>query len=59
MHPIKQLRLEHKLTQAKLSQITGIPVRTLQNWEGGQRPAPEYMFGLIKAKLESAKREGE
>lgn len=39
---LKNLRNNYheKLTQLKLSKKTGIPVRTLQNWENGERKIP-------------------
>nr|DAP13459.1 MAG TPA: bacterial regulatory protein [Caudoviricetes sp.] len=30
----------------------GIPVRTIENWEGGQRECPEWAERLIVAELE-------
>lgn len=44
---IKEARMKHGLTQTELSQITGIPFRTIQNWEGGQRKCPEYVERLV------------
>ena len=58
MHPIKQLRLNYNLTQKKMSELTGIPMRTMQNWEGGQTKCPEYMIDLVRTKLESILKEG-
>lgn len=49
---MKELRKKYGLTQKQLSEITGIPVRTIQNWEGGQRKCPQYVADLIKFKLE-------
>lgn len=50
---MKELRIKYNLTQKQLSEVTGIPVRTIQNWEGGQRKCPEYIIELIKFKLEN------
>lgn len=44
---IKSERIRHGLTQHQLSDITGIPFRTIQNWEGGQRKCPEYVERLV------------
>jgi hypothetical protein len=30
----------------------GIPVRTIENWEGGQRECPEWAERLIVAELD-------
>lgn len=44
---IKEARIKHGLTQTQLSQITGVPFRTIQNWEGGQRKCPDYVEQMI------------
>lgn len=49
---IKELRITHGLTQKQLSEITGIPERTIQNWEGGQRKCPEYVENMVAGLLE-------
>lgn len=48
---MKELRKQYNLTQKKLSEITGIPYRTIQNWEGGQRKCPPYILDLVAFKL--------
>ena len=47
----KALRKAYGLTQAKMSEITGIPARTLQDWENGRRKPAEYMLDLVESKL--------
>lgn len=48
---IKALRVDFNITQQKLSDITGIPKRTIEDWERyASRPA-DYMPELIQAKL--------
>ncbi|MDY0294977.1 MAG: helix-turn-helix domain-containing protein [Acholeplasmataceae bacterium] len=38
---IKEARTEYGLTQKELSEITDIPLRTIENWESGKRtPSP-------------------
>ena len=49
---MKELRKKYNLTQKQLSDITGIPCRTIQNWEGGQRKCPQYIMDLVNFKLE-------
>lgn len=49
---IKELRIRYGLTQKQLSEITGIPERTIQNWEGGQRKCPEYVENMVAGLLE-------
>lgn len=49
----KTLRKAYGLTQAKMSEATGIPARTLQDWENGKRTPPEYMLELVANKLKN------
>lgn len=49
---IKDARIRHGLTQKQLSDITGVPERTIQNWEGGQRKCPEYVERMVLDTLE-------
>lgn len=51
MTTIKNKRIKLGLTQSQLSEITGVPFRTIQNWEGGQRKCPEYVEKMILDKL--------
>lgn len=57
---IKELRHLAGWTQREFSEYFGIPHRTIQNWEGGQRHCPEYLLELILYKLEKEgiKKEG-
>lgn len=52
MKSIKDLRDRYKLSRTNLSKLTGIPVRTIQSWELGEREAPNYIYNLIKNTLE-------
>jgi DNA-binding transcriptional regulator YiaG len=59
MNTIKELRAKYKLTQHGLADLIGIPFRTIQNWEGGQRKCPDYVEKLLIFYLENAiKKEG-
>lgn len=49
---IKELRAATKMTQTEFGEYLNIPMRTIQNWEGGQRSCPEYVVELIKYKIE-------
>ncbi len=53
---IKEIREKFGLSQAKLSFITGIPKRTIENWEGSSqgssRTPPNYIPDLVLAKVE-------
>ena len=52
MNKIKAARIQHGLTQTQLSQITGIPFRTIQSWEEGARKCPEYVEQMTLDKLD-------
>lgn len=51
MKTIKSERVRLGLSQQQLSEITGVPFRTIQNWEGGQRKCPDYVEKMILDKL--------
>ena len=52
-NPIKGLRLRLGLTQKQLSEACfDIPLRTIQDWEGGRRQPPSYLLMLITARLD-------
>jgi len=44
---IKQLREQTGMTRREFSEYTGIPVRTLEDWEAGRRTPPEYIPRLL------------
>ena len=52
---IKQLREGTGETRKEFSIHTGIPVRTLEDWEAGRRTPPEYIPRLIAYQLEYEK----
>jgi DNA-binding transcriptional regulator YiaG len=45
---IKTLRLKTRLSQSKFADVVGIPVRTIQKWEQGDRVPPDYVVKLIE-----------
>lgn len=47
----KSARHETGLSQARLSDITGIPKRTIESWESGTNTPPEWNQRLILAEL--------
>ena len=49
---IKELRTSTGMTQTEFGEYLNIPMRTIQNWEGGQRNCPEYVIELIKYKID-------
>lgn len=48
---IKESRLAAGLTQAKMSELFEIPLRTIENWESGKSSPPAYVAKLIVEKL--------
>lgn len=48
---IKQLRESVGMNRKEFSQHTGIPVRTLEDWEVARRTPPEYIPRLIAYQL--------
>lgn len=55
---VKAARKAAGLTQAKMNQLMKVPVRTIQNWEAGDRIPPEYVQILVLEKLEQIKENG-
>ncbi len=48
---IKDLRERIGMSRKEFSNHTGIPVRTLEDWEAGRRTPPEYIPRLISYQL--------
>ena len=48
---IKELRESTGMSRKEFSEHTGIPVRTLEDWEAGRRTPPEYIPKLIAYQL--------
>lgn len=44
---IKDARLHARLTQRQVAELLGIPLRTIENWEGGKSIPPPYVERLI------------
>ncbi len=51
MYQLKRLRENFDVSRKLLSKITGIPYRTLQNWELGTREMTEYEYRNIEYRL--------
>lgn len=47
INKIRQLRSETGLNRKKFSEVYGIPVRTLEEWEAGRRNPPEYVVRML------------
>lgn len=48
----KELRKQSGMNLTQFSRFFGIPYRTIQNWERGERKCPEYLIDLMKYKLD-------
>ena len=48
---ISDLRESTGMSRKEFSEHTGIPVRTLEDWEAGRRTPPEYIPRLIAFQL--------
>ena len=44
---IKELRENIGMNRRQFSEHTGIPIRTLEDWEAGRRTPPEYVPRLL------------
>lgn len=58
MRTVREARVYAGLTQAKMSELLGIPKRTIENWETGSRKCPEWAERLVVEKLESIAERG-
>ena len=48
---IRDLREQVGMNRKEFSVYTGIPVRTLEDWEAGRRTPPEYIPRLLSYQL--------
>lgn len=51
----KELREKSGMNMTEFAKYFGIPYRTVQNWEMGERKCPEYLLELMRYKLEKEK----
>ena len=54
----KELRENSGMNKTEFADYFKIPYRTVQNWELGLRPCPEYIVDLIEYKLNNEKEKG-
>lgn len=51
---IKELRLKTGLSQTEFGKrLGGIPLRTIQNWESGERKPADWVLELITYRVEN------
>lgn len=55
MMTIREIRQAAGMTQQEFAACTGIPKRTIENWEEGHRAPPEYLPKMIIAYLNQTK----
>ena len=48
---MRTLRNDTGMSRKEFAEYFGIPYRTLQDWELGNRTMPEYLFRLMRYKL--------
>ena len=54
---IKEMRTLTGLSQKKFGEfLYNIPLRSIQNWEYGERECPDYLLKLIEYKLKNEKK---
>ena len=51
MKTVKDLLTEYGLGQTALARRFNIPLRTVQNWCGGQNTPPDYVITMIEELL--------
>lgn len=51
MESARKVRESINMSRKKFSNHTGIPIRTLEDWEAGRRTPPEYVSRLISYQL--------
>lgn len=52
MTNIKETRIKHGLTMKQVSELTGVPYRSLQNWEAEVRHCPDYVEQMVVTMIE-------
>lgn len=52
MMDIKALRQKYGLSRSELCRFLGIPYRTIQSWELGDRKPPGWVIKLVCEKLQ-------
>jgi transcriptional regulator with XRE-family HTH domain len=50
---IHEMRTALGETQSQFAERYGIPFRTIQNWETGQRKPPDYVMNLLEERVQS------
>jgi len=48
---LKGIRTESGMNRREFADYFGIPLRTMEDWEGAKRKMPDYLLRLIEYKL--------
>ena len=56
-NPFKELRQASGMTQKAFAEYFGIPKRTIEDWERGERKCAPYLIDLMKYKLDNEKKD--
>lgn len=48
---VKDARIKMRFSQREVCELIGIPRRTLESWESGQRKPPDYVERLVVEKI--------
>ena len=51
METLREIRRNAGLNRREFSDYMGIPLRTVEEWEGGRRKMPDYLLRLIVYKF--------
>lgn len=51
----KELRNQSSMNMTQFGKYFGIPYRTIQSWESGERQCPTYLLELMAYKLKAEK----
>lgn len=54
---IREIRTSFNLTQKQLSDLTGIPRRTIEDWESGRRNPPDWLPKMVQSYLSNPVKE--
>lgn len=44
---LKKIREKYGYSRAAFSRLSGVPVRTMEDWDAGRRKMPDYFKSLI------------
>lgn len=58
MHRLVALRTSTGMNRREFAEYFGIPYRTVQEWELGNRKMPEYLLRLMIYKIQTEKENG-